>query len=185
MTNSIKFPSTALHITMAIPASFEAHYAIFCDTRLLCCLLLPPVVRNTLHVDDLTRNFALNPHNGVKCSAWYRDKAGAQSDSELPLLAAYLNHVASTAAPQSPSSFSPSSSSSSSLSISASSATVHAGSSEQNSVEHNFLKWDHSKWREIALGIMLASAHPLSSSSSEAADSAPGSEGSGPPPPPL
>ena len=55
--------------------------------------------RNTLHVDDLARNFALNPRNGVKVRAFHRDKqrargAGGADDEELPALARYLNAVA-------------------------------------------------------------------------------------------
>lgn len=49
---------------------------------------------NTLHLDDLSRNFALNPRSGVKCRAYHRDKPDASSDVELPALAAYLAHVA-------------------------------------------------------------------------------------------
>ena len=49
---------------------------------------------NTLHLDDLSRNFALNPRSGVKCKAYHRDKPNAARDAELPALAAYLAHVA-------------------------------------------------------------------------------------------
>ena len=63
---------------------------------------------NTLHVDDLARNFALNPLNGVQCSAWMRadtassERSGASAvskghgDRELLLLGFYLKHVATS-----------------------------------------------------------------------------------------
>ncbi|CEM01776.1 unnamed protein product [Vitrella brassicaformis CCMP3155] len=48
---------------------------------------------NTLHVDDLSRNFAMNPKNGIKVSSYKMSKRG--SDTELYQLSAYLAHVAS------------------------------------------------------------------------------------------
>ncbi|VDB82711.1 unnamed protein product [Peniophora sp. CBMAI 1063] len=53
--------------------------------------------RNTLHVDDLSRNFVLNMGNGIKIPA-FKDvstSAAARSDRELERLARYLLHVAS------------------------------------------------------------------------------------------
>ena len=52
---------------------------------------------NTVHVDDLSRNFALNPKSGLKCRAYHRSAPDAAGDVELPLLAAYLAHVATAA----------------------------------------------------------------------------------------
>jgi hypothetical protein len=130
-------------------------------------------------LDDLTRNFALNPHNGVKCSAWYRETAGAQQDAELPMLAAYLTHVATAAAPPQSASSLPSSNSSSSSSSSSSGASGWS--------EHNFLKWDHGKWREVALGVLLASAHPTAPAAATPAvehSSAPNPAPAPPRPPP-
>lgn len=54
---------------------------------------------NTLHVDDLARNFALNPKCGVKVKAFRRKASGSSSsssgeDNELVLLARYLVLVA-------------------------------------------------------------------------------------------
>lgn len=49
---------------------------------------------NTVHVDDLSRNFALNPKAGIKCRAYHRATADAANDVELPLLAAYLAKIA-------------------------------------------------------------------------------------------
>ena len=50
--------------------------------------------KNTLAVDDLRRNFALNPGNGIVCSAYRRKKtAPGTDDPELPRIAAYLNGV--------------------------------------------------------------------------------------------
>ena len=51
---------------------------------------------DTVHVDDLTRNFSLNPTRGIKCTAYHRDRRGAAEDVELPLISAYLNHIATT-----------------------------------------------------------------------------------------
>jgi len=51
--------------------------------------------KNTIHVDDLGRNFALNPRQGLKISA-FRDAhtPRAMADRELDDLAKYLLHVA-------------------------------------------------------------------------------------------
>jgi ubiquitin-like domain-containing CTD phosphatase 1 len=49
---------------------------------------------NTVHLDDLSRNFALNPGNGLKVSAFYRKKQGKR-DVELLGLAKYLEQLAS------------------------------------------------------------------------------------------
>jgi len=63
---------------------------------------------NTLHIDDLKRNFAMNIENGIVCSAFYRDEARRQKkmesqgqgrpwerqDNELVLLSRYLIHMA-------------------------------------------------------------------------------------------
>ncbi|KAI0282703.1 HAD IIID h [Russula brevipes] len=50
---------------------------------------------NTIHVDDLGRNFALNPRQGLKISA-FRDAhtPRAMADRELDDLARYLLHIA-------------------------------------------------------------------------------------------
>lgn len=48
---------------------------------------------NTVHLDDLSRNFALNPGNGLKVSAFYRKKQGKR-DVELVGLAKYLLKLA-------------------------------------------------------------------------------------------
>lgn len=48
---------------------------------------------NTLHVDDVSPNFAMNPKNGICVSPYRKDKR--QSDQELSLLAAYLTQIAS------------------------------------------------------------------------------------------
>eukprot|EP00656_Telonema_subtile_P019028 TRINITY_DN20339_c0_g1_i3.p1 TRINITY_DN20339_c0_g1~~TRINITY_DN20339_c0_g1_i3.p1 ORF type:complete len:354 (-),score=83.71 TRINITY_DN20339_c0_g1_i3:222-1283(-) len=50
--------------------------------------------KNTLHVDDLGRNFAMNPQNGVKVSAWKTKHPGAVNDQELLMLMHYLNEAA-------------------------------------------------------------------------------------------
>ena len=48
---------------------------------------------NTVHLDDLSRNFALNPGNGLKVSAFYRKKRGKR-DVELVGLARYVEKLA-------------------------------------------------------------------------------------------
>jgi len=50
---------------------------------------------NTIHIDDLSRNFALNPYNGVKVSGYYRKKRAAARDMELVTLATYLGKLSS------------------------------------------------------------------------------------------
>lgn len=45
---------------------------------------------NTLHIDDLSRNFALNLKSGLKCKAYYRKKSSARRDVELLGLSHYL-----------------------------------------------------------------------------------------------
>jgi ubiquitin-like domain-containing CTD phosphatase 1 len=49
---------------------------------------------NTVHIDDLAKNFVLNPNNGVACTAYYRKKSDAKDDVELALLAKYLSRLA-------------------------------------------------------------------------------------------
>ena len=49
---------------------------------------------NTVHIDDLSRNFALNLSSGLKCSAFYRKKSKAKRDTELLGLAKYLEALA-------------------------------------------------------------------------------------------
>mmetsp|Transcript_15014 Transcript_15014/g.35411 ORF Transcript_15014/g.35411 Transcript_15014/m.35411 type:complete len:330 (-) Transcript_15014:119-1108(-) len=49
--------------------------------------------QNTVHVDDLGRNFALNPKNGLKISA-FRNAAAMRSDKELLYIAQYLALIA-------------------------------------------------------------------------------------------
>ncbi|KAI0707674.1 HAD IIID h [Earliella scabrosa] len=51
--------------------------------------------KNTIHVDDLGRNFALNPKNGLKISAFkHAHTPAAQADRELGKVARYLLHIA-------------------------------------------------------------------------------------------
>ncbi|KEP63117.1 UNVERIFIED_CONTAM: HAD hydrolase, family IIID protein [Hammondia hammondi] len=50
---------------------------------------------NTVHVDDLSRNFFFNPQNGIKVSAYRREKRS--QDRELLLLSVYLKLVAQEA----------------------------------------------------------------------------------------
>ncbi|KAI9168170.1 orotate phosphoribosyltransferase [Blastocladiella emersonii ATCC 22665] len=49
--------------------------------------------KNTIHVDDLGRNFALNPHSGVKVSQWRRSPESVANDVEMRLLRRYLLHL--------------------------------------------------------------------------------------------
>jgi len=48
---------------------------------------------NTIHVDDLARNFAMNPRNGLQCTNFKRKRRNASKDSELVQLAAYLELI--------------------------------------------------------------------------------------------
>ncbi|KAI0811003.1 HAD IIID h [Irpex lacteus] len=52
---------------------------------------------NTIHIDDLGRNFALNPNQGLKISA-YKDcyTPVAHADRELEKVGRYMVHIAST-----------------------------------------------------------------------------------------
>jgi ubiquitin-like domain-containing CTD phosphatase 1 len=49
---------------------------------------------NTIHLDDLSRNFALNLSNGLKCKSYFRKKSSARRDSELLGLSRYLELLA-------------------------------------------------------------------------------------------
>jgi len=50
---------------------------------------------NTVHVDDLGRNFVMNPKNGIKVSAYKNSSTSRNSDNELVLLADFLEFIAS------------------------------------------------------------------------------------------
>jgi ubiquitin-like domain-containing CTD phosphatase 1 len=49
---------------------------------------------NTVHVDDLERNFALNLGSGIKCRAYFRKKSKSAQDCELLGLSRYLVQLA-------------------------------------------------------------------------------------------
>mmetsp|Transcript_10083 Transcript_10083/g.13213 ORF Transcript_10083/g.13213 Transcript_10083/m.13213 type:complete len:359 (+) Transcript_10083:311-1387(+) len=49
--------------------------------------------QNSVHIDDLARNFAMNPECGLKCKPFRRDKEPEQ-DTELLRIAAYLELIA-------------------------------------------------------------------------------------------
>lgn len=49
---------------------------------------------NTVHLDDLARNFAMNLANGLKVTAYYRKKSSSARDIELQGLAQYLGQLA-------------------------------------------------------------------------------------------
>ena len=48
---------------------------------------------NTVHLDDLSRNFALNLENSLKVMAYYRKKKSGKKDAELVGLATYLDKL--------------------------------------------------------------------------------------------
>lgn len=50
--------------------------------------------QNTIHLDDLSRNFALNPNNGLKVTPYYRKKKSRSKDMELVGLATFLQKLA-------------------------------------------------------------------------------------------
>ncbi|OAQ28018.1 HAD-superfamily subfamily IIID h [Linnemannia elongata AG-77] len=49
--------------------------------------------KNTVHVDDLSRNFAMNPKSGVKIGAYKNGALSRHTDRELFHLAKYLLHI--------------------------------------------------------------------------------------------
>ncbi|KAI1319378.1 DNA N-glycosylase and apurinic/apyrimidinic (AP) lyase [Mortierella claussenii] len=49
--------------------------------------------RNTIHIDDLSRNFAMNPRSGLKIGAFKNGAVSRHTDRELYYLARYLNLV--------------------------------------------------------------------------------------------
>eukprot|EP00172_Hildenbrandia_rubra_P003815 Plantae.Rhodophyta-Hildenbrandia_rubra.ctg661.p1 GENE.Plantae.Rhodophyta-Hildenbrandia_rubra.ctg661~~Plantae.Rhodophyta-Hildenbrandia_rubra.ctg661.p1 ORF type:complete len:417 (-),score=69.96 Plantae.Rhodophyta-Hildenbrandia_rubra.ctg661:2652-3902(-) len=51
---------------------------------------------NTIHVDDLSRNFALNPQSGLKISAYKDALVSRRTDRELYRLSLYLISIAGT-----------------------------------------------------------------------------------------
>ena len=48
---------------------------------------------NTLHVDDLRRNFALNHTAGIRVSSFKVENANSSEDRELPSLVKYLRQL--------------------------------------------------------------------------------------------
>eukprot|EP01027_Heterolobosea_sp_BB2_P016360 GEZU01023305.1.p1 GENE.GEZU01023305.1~~GEZU01023305.1.p1 ORF type:complete len:268 (-),score=93.56 GEZU01023305.1:247-1050(-) len=50
--------------------------------------------KNTIHIDDLGRNFAMNPQNGLKIKAFKNAPTTRDNDRELYYLAKYLKHIA-------------------------------------------------------------------------------------------
>jgi len=52
--------------------------------------------KNTLHIDDLKRNFVLNPKNGILISPFRRESSNASRDEELLKLALYLKEIATS-----------------------------------------------------------------------------------------
>ena len=49
---------------------------------------------NTVHLDDLARNFALNLGSGLKIKAYHRNQPDATHDGDLQLLGPYLERLA-------------------------------------------------------------------------------------------
>eukprot|EP00512_Aurantiochytrium_limacinum_P005502 CAMPEP_0171514686 /NCGR_PEP_ID=MMETSP0959-20130129/2993_1 /TAXON_ID=87120 /ORGANISM="Aurantiochytrium limacinum, Strain ATCCMYA-1381" /LENGTH=351 /DNA_ID=CAMNT_0012053061 /DNA_START=143 /DNA_END=1195 /DNA_ORIENTATION=- len=52
--------------------------------------------KNTVHIDDLARNFAMNPQSGLQCTAFKRRRSRSVNDRELLEIGAYLEHIAET-----------------------------------------------------------------------------------------
>lgn len=105
----------------------------------LLCAVFHCTYRNTVHIDDLSRNFALNPKNGIKCSAYRRESATAATDNELQLLAFYLVHIATKPA-------------------AATATGGGGGGSSEGGQNINLIAWDHGKWRETAMALSLGSS---------------------------
>jgi len=51
---------------------------------------------NTVHIDDLGRNFALNPQSGLRIAPYKNSHETRRTDRELPHLQEYLVHIAQT-----------------------------------------------------------------------------------------
>mmetsp|Transcript_8000 Transcript_8000/g.18541 ORF Transcript_8000/g.18541 Transcript_8000/m.18541 type:complete len:215 (+) Transcript_8000:639-1283(+) len=51
---------------------------------------------NTIHLDDLSRNFALNISSGLKVTAFFRKRSSGRRDAELLGLATYLEELATS-----------------------------------------------------------------------------------------
>jgi ubiquitin-like domain-containing CTD phosphatase 1 len=51
-------------------------------------------IHNTVHLDDLSRNFALNLTSGLRVTPYHRKKSSSRRDSELLGLAKYLKLLA-------------------------------------------------------------------------------------------
>ncbi|KNC55148.1 uncharacterized protein AMSG_12385 [Thecamonas trahens ATCC 50062] len=51
---------------------------------------------NTVHIDDVSRNFAVNPQQGLKIKAFKRAAVNRATDRELFRLSAYLIHLATS-----------------------------------------------------------------------------------------
>jgi ubiquitin-like domain-containing CTD phosphatase 1 len=51
---------------------------------------------NTVHIDDLSRNFALNLNSGLKIAAYHRKRTKGRRDAELLGLARYLQELATS-----------------------------------------------------------------------------------------
>lgn len=49
---------------------------------------------NTVHVDDLSRNFVMNPDNGIKVKAFHDAMGEGESDRELVYITKYLLQLA-------------------------------------------------------------------------------------------
>lgn len=49
--------------------------------------------KNTVHVDDLARNFALNPKNGIVISPYKQAQVNHKTDNELKYLKEYLLRI--------------------------------------------------------------------------------------------
>ena len=73
-----------------------------CATHLASGALLLPVPEHSLrpvvsvHVDDLKRNFSMNPTCGIQCTPFDRKKSGAGADRELVDIGTYLMHIAAS-----------------------------------------------------------------------------------------
>lgn len=51
---------------------------------------------NTLHIDDLSRNFALNIRNGIQCTPYKHCQLTHQNDNELLLITRYIQYITET-----------------------------------------------------------------------------------------
>ncbi|KAG1891446.1 HAD subfamily IIID h [Suillus subluteus] len=89
----VLFSSTKLACSLSSQNEMVNHMHIMLRHCKLSGITFPSS-KNTIHVDDLSRNFALNPNEGLKIHAFKNAHTEqAQADRELHKLARYMVHI--------------------------------------------------------------------------------------------